>query len=471
MIYNDSYFNEELRKSYIESNTSKLRLLSLCVIISLFSIIVSSFFLLMQETILGESFKHFITRNFFGLSNLYNTVVYLFFIFYLLSRYRSITFAEINKNRWYMLKKMGYSSGDIVFSKQITTIIMVAVLYLGGFLITLLLGTALQYTIKLGTLLPMIFIGFIQVSYIVSFIMMVSLYAKKPSTALWLSVAAGIMQIIVFLIAEFQDIVRDTIYVQTSRLIFASAHSIYTYYLIGCIILFVLISSFAGKSKADFYFSKAKKVDNIFIVDYKTEKTVEVDYSKVEKRKKRVKAVIYSLFVFIFFLGIMANAFLLFVGGNDENDEFNIQGYIPIIFTSRTMKGVIEMNDFTVFQQTYYVEEYSVGDVVLYHKNDTQYITQIIGDNGNGTFETDISYYPEGAEEDSMHHNLDASMFEARMVYKNRWLGAWFLLNNSLAGRVVILGVPILIVAFYDTVGKVLAFLGEHLGLRDEDDR
>ena len=83
MIYNDSYFKEELSKSFMSEKNRLWRLIAYSLVVTAVAFIISTVFASLQGTIFTEGLSMFSNINAFSLLQILNVIAALFLIFYL----------------------------------------------------------------------------------------------------------------------------------------------------------------------------------------------------------------------------------------------------------------------------------------------------------------------------------------------------------------------------------------------------
>jgi hypothetical protein len=54
-----------------------------------------------------------------------------------------------------------------------------------------------------------------------------------------------------------------------------------------------------------------------------------------------------------------------------------------------------------------------------------------------------------------MADTLTRSQIEGKMIYSSRSLGAWIVFNQSVIGKIIMIGVPTFVILFYDNLNKL----------------
>lgn len=461
MIYKNSYFKEELKKSYLDTKESRLKLLGICMLVSLFSIALNSFFVMMGDTVIGDTFPALCTKSFYAVITMMNAVILVFFVFYFTNNYETATFAEINKNRWYMLIKSGYKNDYMIFVKQITTGIMVITLYSLSFLFCFIITSLLRYGMSLSSILPSYIIGIVQLAVMTTIILNFSLFLKKNVSNLSLSIIYLIFIAIVSAICGFTKTTKISSGMSFKTL-FTGTTSIYMYTLLALGLINVIASVLIAMKKSNYYNTAGGKVENVIVIDFKTNEVVKVKKDGMSTFSTFAKKVVFGCLIAIMIAGVLANAALIIMG-SASGDEFSVMGSKPYIFASHTMKGSIEYNDFVVFSPLGEGETLTQDSVVIFYDGKEYQIRKVEKVNSDNTVTVDITSYPAGAELNAYEVTLSQDEIKGVMTFKSRWIGAWLVWNNSLAGKIVTLLLPLLTLAFYDKLAKLMKMFANKL--------
>lgn len=461
MIYKNGYFKEELKKSYLDTKESRLKLLGICLLVSLFSLALNSFFVAMSDTVVGDTFPALCSKSFYSVITMMNAIILVFFAFYFTKNYETATFAEINKNRWYMLIKSGYKNDYMIFVKQITTAIMVVTLYSLSYIFCFILTSLLKYGMSLSAILPSYIIGIIQLAVMTSIILTFSLFLKKNVSNITLSVTYMIFIAVVSAICGFTNKTRYSSGMSFDTL-FTGISSIYFYSLLGIGIINVVISVIIAGRKSNYYTTMGGKVENVVIIDYKTNEAVKVKASGSSTFSSVLKKTVLGVLVAIMVAGVLANAALI-VMGSASGDEFSVMGVKPYIFASNTMEGSIEYNDFVVFSPLSEGDTITDNSVVIFYDGKEYQIRKVERINADNTITVDITNYPNGVEYNSLETTINIDDVQGIMSFKSRWIGAWLVWNNSITGKIVTLLVPLLVLAFYDKIAKLMKILSDKM--------
>ena len=157
MIYNDSYFKEELSKSFMSEKNRLWRLIAYSLVVTAVAFIISTVFASLQGTIFTEGLSMFSNINAFSLLQILNVIASLFLIFYLFIYFNNMTFNERVTNRMYMLIKIGNKPIKIIFSRLASSLVFALTTYVVSFTFALAACLLFSYPLNLNAV-PSIFI-------------------------------------------------------------------------------------------------------------------------------------------------------------------------------------------------------------------------------------------------------------------------------------------------------------------------
>ena len=109
MIYKSSFLKKELRNAYLEDGISRKKILVFGVFLGLLTFAIYFVLQTLTRSVLIDAVPEFMFTSYFSTLYLYTIVSYIFFVFYFIIYYEYLTFAEIRRNRWYVLAKLGYN--------------------------------------------------------------------------------------------------------------------------------------------------------------------------------------------------------------------------------------------------------------------------------------------------------------------------------------------------------------------------
>jgi hypothetical protein len=131
-----------------------------------------------------------------------------------------------------------------------------------------------------------------------------------------------------------------------------------------------------------------------------------------------------------------------------------------MIFASSTMAPSIYANDFVTFRTLDKKEEVLQGDIIYYQKEITASdgskstyptVVKVININNGIDYNVDVTNSVSGTD---MSDTLTREEIVGKLVYVSRPLGAWIVFNQSIIGKIIMIGGPLFIILFYDNFAK-----------------
>ncbi len=441
MIYNDTYFKEQLKKTYIERQKGSVGLLFYIVLIALITLIVHNFFYTMNETIIARKFSYLTKYSFYSMLSIYNNVIIVYFIIIYIIKYKRLTIAEIKTNKWYLLIKNGHSISRLVFSKLLANILSVLITYTLAFILLLFIGFIMQLQLNVGYLFPLAILGLIQLFFIVFFIMSISVFENKRGNCLLYVVISIIFMFKLSHITNF-----NVSMLQNASYLLSGKTSIYMYVLIVLIISMLIFVWYKSLVLAVYYSPKAQVGENIHYINYTN------NASKILRLKDNSKGSLYQYFLkatllFIVFTSIVANIGIILLA-TFNNQNFVFKDYVTYTFKSNTMEDEINKNDFVWFKKITN-DKLDVDDIVMYYQNN-EVIVQLIEEvNEDGSYLVDYINYPSDVLENSYSKKIDYTDIVAVYRGKSAILGAFLVWNQAISSKVLTLIIPSIILLFY----------------------
>lgn len=450
MVYKSNLFKKEPHQSYRESPSNLRRLFTMCLFLAFLTIAVHMLLQIMYDSVMTELFPELMMPSYFTMAYTYNLIAYIFFAVYFITKYNSMTLAEIRENKWYMLSKMGFKSTNIIISKMLSSTFIGIFLYGTGFLLTMIVTALLKYPFVPEYILPAIVAGALNVLLIVQATLVISLFSKTRIHAKNSLLAAVIVNEILKYALGFYDLLTDRVLMTDVFNLFDTSHSAYGVIVLLTFLLLFVLAYIGAKKKSRFY-SLKNELGGIAIIRYNNNKVI-----TAPKPRNRL---VYSLpgvlgriaLAAVLLASIVFNTLILIASLGSSTREFSMFGYIPYIFQSETMENEIYKNDLALFKQIDKQYPLNVGDIVLFPSSTSSSeasvmkITQIDGDE----VVTDILNYPVLIEEGELQELVNRNDIYAIFYDNYRVLGAVILFINTFAGRVITMFIPILLLFFY----------------------
>lgn len=459
MIYRNSYFSKELRQAYLENNVGMRRKLSFALFMGVLSFAIHFILRTLTESILSDLVPYLIQESYFSTIYLYNGISILLYAFYFMIQYDFLSFAELRKNQWYVLVKMGYKPKRMILSKLGASIYSIAAIYAIGFFAIILMTAVLKYRFVYSYLPALFLAGLIDMFLLTMAAMTISLYTKNKRTARYLIFISGIAIVVLHFLLGYHEIVSNRVLMQNLLNLFDFHTSLYLPVAGGLILLCLIVCVWKAKSVAQYY-SVPDDIYRQFLSE--DQKVVVMDslagklrplYEKKGSgtRAKALDAVITACLVLMICAVMVCNVFIIVLSAARPGEELTFMGYIPYVFKSSTMEPAIMENDLALFKRIDISEPVAIGDIVLFQDKSVVFVERVISKEED-RYVVDIDRYPLLAREGEMLKTIDRSAIYGIYSDSNRWLGAFILFTNTILGRIVFLVGPILLLFFYKPV-------------------
>ena len=456
MIYKNSKFSKEIRESYIDSLSSKRRMSFLCIFLAMLTIIVYLLLQMMYDSVITELMPELMLPSYFTIAYTYNWVAYIFFSYYFMAKYNSMTLSEIGENKWYMLSKMGYNSTGIIFYKMLTSIALVLFIYGAGFVIAMLVASIFKFTMVWGYFLPAFVAGGLNVLLAVEFTLVISLFSDNKITAKNRFLIALFLSEILKIVLGYYKLITNKVLMVNVINLFMPQHSLYPILSLAVAVIVTIIAYWGAKKKSNFY-SLKNEVGGVTIVTYNDNKIIH----PAKHRKHRILSLPSLLAKFVLMLillcSIAFNVLILIASLSSTTKEFSIFGYIPYIVQSTTMENTIYKNDLSLFKKIDSQYPLEVGDVVLFESasdSNKVFIMSVVKIE-NDKIVADYLKYPVLAKSGELQETVSRSKVYGLFYTNNRMIGAIILFINTFPGRVLTLFVPLILLFFYSQISDV----------------
>lgn len=428
MIYNNSYFNKEIQRAYIDNRISTKWRLFFGVLLGLTAIGVHFIFLSLSETFLALNLSYLTYKSCFSVLLLYTNLSLIFFLLYYITFSKYAMLSEIRSNKWYLLVKMGYNPISMVFTKIFARFFALAIIYSIGFVIAFLLSVIFEYNLlyhNISVLFIFMF-GLIDIALLCVAGAVSSFMAKKTSLYRLLILIIMVLFFYIKRLTGFTNTITSKYFFEQNQAFSIFNHRVNTYFFLVAFFIILCLAFCLYRAKViTMYF---KKPHNLKLILPKNTKLARYDDRNKRyiilrhisfypaKRFALNTVVITSLIVLVIFALIM-NIFNFFIISDREN-HFEIGGNIPYI-SNITLEPEIYKNDFLIFSSDKNIK----NDIVISKNNNRLAIKK------------------------SKDASTDAII--GTLIYKSRGLGALFVLCNTVGGRIIFLLIPALILLFY----------------------
>ncbi len=492
MIYRYNSFKKEIRFDFIDRKTGKRRIPLLGVFASLLTLAIHFILQTMTDTVLMDAITEFMRQSYFTLLFTYNFVFLATLIGYYAIHYREQTFAELQKNHWYLQAKMGYKPATLVLNKILARLWTHFFIYSSGFVLMLIYGLLLKYTF-IPQYLPTMFVaGITDGSIFVIMVLTVSLIKSSGQYNNMIVILVGLLHFILKLASGSYRSQTSPMFMRDWNRFFnllSSRYVLAIFTLTLAALVFIILSarhtahfsypvdylsgvysrlSLGRIVNPDAVKRLKKKGDVLHTVE---QNDIEYPVLRFEEPADRAKRMAKSINISITVLAsacivlmLVFNTFVLILSASQTGREVSISGTIPYIFHSSTMEPTIHNNDLAYFQKIDVQEPLAVGDVVLLTDHYETFVLRILEIDGD-SITVDIDNYPELAKEDAMLKTVRRDSIYARFTRANRWLGALIHFANTIIGRILFLLIPSILLFYHDKIYELLRRL-----LRDTSD-
>lgn len=461
MIYNNNFFTKELKLGYIENDTSKKRQLGFGVFLGLCAF--SFYFLLqtLEKSIVADVAPELMYTSYFSILYIYVNLAVFFYVIYLLVYYEYLTFAEIIRNRWYTLVKMGYNPISMILTKIFTRLLSITFVYTLGFAVTVILTSFLKFPFVGSYLVSLYIVGLIDMILITIVIMTISLFIKNSIMARQVSFAVAVLVFAVKSLSGYFAIISDRELMKSLWSIFDFSKSIYVVLVVIALVVCLVVSIIRAKSISKYYnfpyyknnLKISKHIDIVICEDGKDKWKKSDDYI-VRKEGNKINVLTNTILFIVISFSILINSFILLVSLSSADREITIFGYIPYVFQSETMEPDIEFNDLAFFNEIDQNYEIDINDIVLYERENIIGVSRVQEINGDN-YTVDIDNYGDKSKGGTYREIIKREDIYGMYASRSRWLGALILFANSTVGRIIFLLVPTFMIFFYKQIGSV----------------
>lgn len=445
--------------AYTEQGITAKKILQFSVFLALLTFAIHFMLQTVTRSVLSDALPEYMMQSYFSVLLLYLVLSFAFFVIYFVVYYDYLTFAEIGQNKWYILVKMGFSPGKMIFQKYAARLAEIAILYTVGFLLTVLVSSFLKYPFVWGYMISLYLAGLMNVFLVVTLIMTLSPFVKQRGMARWLILLIAFMVLVLNITSGFYEVLSNRTLMTDPGVLFDTDLSVYWIYVVVLIGGCIVISSFRAKNIAkysnfDFYKNDMDFEKGVEIVDKDGESAEYfVDKAFRSAKKKRVANVVVNVALTLVILCFVAfNVLVLSLTLVSADEDADMFGVIPYVFQSETMEPTIMYNDLALFEKIN-PQEVREGDVILFKKGETVSIARVQEDMGD-ELKVDIDYYPAGSQKGIYEETVEQDSVYGRYQSSNRWLGALILFANTVFGRLLMLLVPVVLLFFYKPITK-----------------
>jgi hypothetical protein len=455
MLYIKSYFKKEMAQSQTVNSLGRLKKVAYAMFLGLFSFAVYFLLQTLSESVLADAVPHILQPSYYSTLFTYLYIIYWGFVLYCVANFDSVSFVEIRKNHWYMLIKMGYKPFPMILSKLTALILTLVYVYTVGFAFTVLLSVFLKFTFIFGYLPSLYLVGLADLVVIGMVYLAVSLLTRTTAAGRTILLCATALQALMRVLLGFRTVVMNRIAMQSPFVLFDFRQSLYLPAALLIIVACLAVCVIAAKAQSQYYSrrgdtGKDPLPENVCIVTLKGKNRKPVPLRDGKARHVRTKLfgiVTTSVLVLVIVATLAFNVFIIVMSASQPGKEVAFGGRIPYIFQSSTMEPGIIKNDLAFFSKIDVQYPLSVGDIVLFKKDNTVFIERVTGFDADSVT-VDIEKYPPMSQVGSMIKAVDRSAIYGIFAFANRWLGVVILFANTIFGRITLLIVPAFLLFF-----------------------
>jgi hypothetical protein len=461
MIYKKSYFKKEFGGAYNEDRLSISRGIAIGLFLGLFSFAIHFVLQTLTKSVLSDAVPEFMQPSYFSTLYIFIFVSFFFNIVYFMTYYERLTFAEIRKNRWYLLVKMGYEPTQMIFSKLFARVLSVGFPYTVGFLFTIFLTVFLKYSFVYNYFFPLYITGLIDITVLVLLTLAMSLYLKHPSDARFSIFFASIALIVLKIVSGFYQVASNRILMQKLYNLFDLSASPYLVIVAFLVLLSLTVSIMKAGSVAKYYnlpnsypFHPVSSEASLYFSELQEGKPIlkkKISLNRGPQRSSLLNSITMAILVVFVTSSLIFNAFVIVLSTSQPGKEISILGTIPYIFKTDTMTPTIMENDLAYFQKIDDQASLAVGDVVVFLEEKTVFIERVRSQEGQ-RYMVDIDHYPEMTQPGAMVKEIGREQIYGKYVGRSRWLGALILFANTTFGRILWMLIPAIILFFYKPI-------------------
>lgn len=462
MIYKSSYFKKELRQAYIENKISLRKQFLLGLFIGLTAIAVHFVLQTMIKSVLSDAIPHVMQQSYFSTLYAYTQAALFIYLLNFLILYDALSFSEIRKNRWYLLVKMGYSPIYMIFAKISALLYSVWFVYTAGFVMTLLLTAVLKYRFIVLYVPNLYLVGLLDLFLLSIIIVTASLFFKQRSACRYFALFAYAAILVMRHTLGYQQLISDRALMQDVFFFFSHRQNFYWPVALAVIVFCLIVCFFKAGDIAKYYsvtyenFARMLPENTKLVVrDRQTGRMRSLIKPDLSARRSKIfDMATTTILAIVICLAVTFNIFVILISTAQPGKEVTIRGIIPYIFVSETMQPTIKINDLAFFRRVDPYEPVNVGDIVLFQDDNTVYVERVVAIQ-DGKYTVDIDYYPPQAQKGAMVKTIDRAAIYGVHTSSSRWLGALILFANTIAGRMVFLLIPVLLL-FYSKKAKAI---------------
>ena len=360
-----------------------------------------------------------------------------------------------------MLIKIGNKPIKIIFSRLASSLVFALTTYVVSFTFALAACLLFSYPLNLNAVPSIFIIGVVLITSIDMTIQVISLYIEKRVYCVLIFVILLALASVYAALGGFIDVCSSIEKISSFKLLFGLDSSLF---LVGLIIYsLVLVVLFVIKSYTivQTYYAKEYSYADVETISFKTKKVIR----KHKDRSLVYRRIILSLSFFfasiILITSLALNSYLIYMSSRTIDSSIALNSEVALIYREDDLLDDIHANDYIVFLRVDEEYQIEVNDIVYYYSKESKK-TEIkkVMSIEEGYYILDITNYEEGQK--SLEERVERENIKGVNTKVNRYFGAVLILNESIVGKFLLIGIPVVYLIFYKRI-KVLgkAYLDE----------
>ena len=459
MIYTNSYLTDAMEKTFIGNHSNRWRIFLVSILLVLIVFTISSVFSTLLDTIVGEQFSLFSHQTAFSILSILNVVDSLYLMCFLYKNYQRVTFNEVYKNKMYMLLKLGQKTNKIVYYRIIGVVIYSLALYLLTAVFCLFVCLFLGFELSLGVQFSLLIEGIVFCLASSMSVLAISTFIKQRKYGILITAIGIILFAIYAIYGGFYTVITSEAKMMYLVNMFSIEQtSFFIYALFIFMILCVVECLISCKVKSMNYYIAKTKLDDVVVIDYASNRIITPRKDRSKLNKKITKWLNISVLSVIFLGAFITNFFIIAMGARNLEEEYPSGTKVSLIVKSSSLEPYLYANDFATFEVSGESSTYEAGDIIYYRKENSSglasaflvYLSSIQDDD-----KYKVSTYTSDGFIDYTEL-ISKDQIQGKMIYSSRSLGAWIVFNQSAVSKIILIGVPLVCILFYDNFPKLI---------------
>ncbi len=462
MIYKTSFLQKEGKQAYLDRQMSRKKQIAIAVFTGMLTFSLHFLLQSLRRSVLADAIPQLMQTSYFSVLTLYLAVVQVFYVLYFMVYYEYLTFAEIEKNKWYVLVKHGFSAPRMILTKLFMRASNLTLVYTGGFFVTVFLTMFLKYPLVSSYWASLYLVGLMNLLFLMIVTMVCSLFIQTQKNARYALFGMAVLMVFLQIVTGFQALLSNRPLMSDGLCIFTGGHGIYPLLVLVLLCLSLGISVYRAKETAKYSNFRFYEGDmdfpkelQIICSDGETFQCTKCKAYLQGIRNPFADVLLNICLAAVVVLFILCNACFLLISLATPEREVDVFGYIPYVFCSETMEPSIMYNDLAVFhtldEDAHCVE---VGEIILYKDEvGAVSVARVLAEHHDG-YEVDIENYTPNSETGQLADRVVPTQIYGVYAMRSRWLGALILFGNTTVGRILMLLIPTVFIFYYKTLAK-----------------